>query len=292
MNDLFDSEILQPSTEFVALRDEPRNAHMKKLAQEMWKIFLAWADPNFPQQFACTVHPRFWEMYLGIRLLERRFQLVPKQSSCGPDFHILLNGKHIWIEATAPEDGIGNDAVAPIFELDGFIQVPEDKIILRFTNAIFEKIKKREEYIKKGVIDPSDAFVIAINGGGIKMNLFENKLPAIVKSVYPVGNFAVTIDKKTRKIVKESYQTRFQISKISGANVATNAFLDPNYFSVSGILYSNAALWDMPGTPGCEFLYIDNFVANIHLENGWLGIGNYCYKEENHLNIVAQHPCP
>lgn len=291
MNDLFQSETEEASAEFIALRDEPRNAQMKKLAQEMWEVFSPWADPNFPQQFSHNVHPRFWEMYLGIRLLERNFKLVPKKSSFGPDFHILLDQKNIWVEATAPEDGTGKDAVPSIYELDGTKPVPEDKIILRFTNAISAKIKKREEYIKKGVIDSDDAFVIALNGRGINMTLFEGPLPAIVRSVYPAGDYSITIDVNTLKPVREGYQTRHEISKVSGSPVLTNAFLNQDYSGVSGILYSNAAFWDMPVTPGCEFLYIDNSVANIHLEAKWLGIGKYCYKEENHLTIVVLSLC-
>ena len=74
---------------------------MKRLAQEMWQKFEAWADPNFPEQFSQHVRARFWEMYLGVRLLEKYFHLVPKKFSDCPDFHILLEGKHLWIEATA-----------------------------------------------------------------------------------------------------------------------------------------------------------------------------------------------
>ena len=291
MNNLFQSETAGASAEFIALRDEPRNEQMKKLAQEMWEVFSPWADPNFPQQFSQNVHPRFWEMYLGVRLLERNFALVPKKSSFGPDFHISLDGKSIWIEATAPEDGTGRDAVPSIDELDGTKPVPEDKIILRFANAISEKFRKREEYVKKGLIDSSDAFVIALNGRGINMTLFEGPLPAIVKSVYPAGDYSITIDVNTLKSVREGYQTRREISKVSGSTVLTNTFLNKEYAGVSGILYSNAALWDMPTMPGCEFLFIDNLMANIHLKPEWLGTGKYCYKEENHLTIVVLPKC-
>ena len=237
MNDLFESDVPQASAEFIALRDEPRNAQMKKLAQDMWQTFSPWADPDFPLQFSHNVHPRFWEMYLGIRLLERRFHLVQKKStSFGPDFQILLDGNKLWVEATAPEVGQGKDVVPSIYELDGSKPVPEDKIILRFTNAISEKIKKREEYINKGVIDSDDAFIIAINGRGINMTLFEGPLPTIVRSVYPAGDYSTTIDVNTLKPVREGYQTRTEIFKLSGSLVQTNAFLDPRYSGISGIL--------------------------------------------------------
>jgi len=291
MKDLFEYVVGKASAEFVALRDEPRNAQMKKLAQEMWQKFAIWADPNFPEQFSQHLHPRFWEMYLGVRLLENNFQLVPKKSSDGPDFHILLGGKNLWIEATAPESGLGNDAVPSIFEHDRFQQVPEDKIVLRFTNAIAGKLKKREQYIRTGIVRTNDAFVIALNGGGIQMTLLEGPMPAIIRSVYPVGDYAITIDVNTLKPVREGYQIRSEIIKLSGYPVRTDAFLDPSYCGVSGILYSNAAVWDMPTNPGCEFLYIDNSATNIHLGPEWLGIGKYCYKEENHLRVLVHSNC-
>jgi hypothetical protein len=291
MNDLFDFEITQASPDFVALRDDPHNAQMKKLAQEMWRAFSVWADPTFPQQFACNGHSRFWEMYLGICLIERNFQIVRKQSSHGPDLHITIDGINLWIEATAPEESVGIDAVPSIYEHKGYEPVPEDKIILRFTNAISEKIKKREDYIKKGVIGSNDAFVIALNGGRISMTLLEGPLPAIIGSVYPAGDYSVIFDVNKLEIIREGYKIRDHISKSSGSAVPTNSFLDPKYSCITGILYSNAALWDMPTKPGCELLYIDNSVANIHLKPNWLGIGKYCYLENHHLTIITQQPC-
>lgn len=291
MNDLFKHSTENASAEFIALRDEPRNSQMKKLVQEMWQIFSPWADPNFPKQFSYKLHPRFWEMYLGVQLLERGFNLVPKKSSGGPDFHIMLDGKNLWIEATAPEDGKGNDAVPSIYDINRFSPVPEDKIILRFTNAIAEKLKKKEEYINKGIINSNDAFVIALNGRGINMTILEGPLPAIVRSVYPIGDYSITIDVNTLKSVREGYQTKFEVIKQSGSHVRTDTFLDPNYSGISGILYSSAALWDMPTIPGCEFIYIDNFIATTHLNTAWLGIGKSCYKEENHLTMIVHSEC-
>jgi hypothetical protein len=291
MKNLFDFEMPQASPEYLALRDETYNTHLKNLAQEMWCIFSDWADSTFPQQFAYNVHPRFWEMYLGVRLLDLKFQLIPKQSSFGPDFHVVLDGKNLWIEATAPTEGSGNDAVPSLYEHSGIDPVPEDKIILRFTNAIAEKVKQREDYIQKEVVSRRDPYVIAVNGHGIGMNLLEGPQPNILKSVYPVGDYSFTIDVNTLETVRKGYQTRFQILKRSGAPVPTNAFLDPIYSGISGILYSNVALWAMPIIPGCEYLFIHNALADIPLEIGWLGTGKDCYKEGNNLTIVTHSKC-
>jgi hypothetical protein len=261
----------------------------------MWDTFSPFADPNFPQEFARNLHSRFWEMYLGLRLLGRGFSLIPKSSSLGPDFHIRIHGAHVWLEATAPSDGQGPDAVPSIFDLNGRSPVPEDKIILRFASSIAEKVARHKDYVEHGDIGASDAFVIALNGGGIGMTQFEGPLPAIVKSVYPAGDYVLTIavdatDIKASKIVREGYQVRPQVFKLSGAPVQTNSFLDPSFAGVSGILYSRAALWDMDPNPGCEMLYIDNSVTNAHLPTDWLGMGSYCHKEGNQLRIDVHPP--
>ena len=222
--------------------------------------------------------------------------MVRKRSAAGPDFHILYPDKHLWIEAVAPGEGEGKDAVPSIFEHDRFQQVPEDKIILRFTNGILTKIERREAYLETGEIGSKDAFVIAVNGHGIGMNLFDGSLPTIVKAVYARGDYAVTIawnptDINASKIIRAGYQPRLHIMKASKASVPTDLFLNPDNSGVSGILYSDAALWQLPTRPGSEFLYVDNSVAATRLRADWLGMGRYSFLDGDQFRIVAQ-PTP
>lgn len=291
MIDLFDPNISNLSEDYKALRDKPENIHMKKLSQDMWSIYSPWADPSFPTYFADNVHSRFWEMYLGVRLLEKKFQLIQKRTSEGPDFHILIDGKHLWIEAAAPKEGTGYDAVPIISEQRLCVPILEDNIILRFTQVIAEKGKKRDDYIQKGIVGPGDPYIIAINGRIPDMTHFGKPLPAIVKSVYPIGNYSETIELNTGRLILKGYQTRFKITKHSGSDVPTNSFLDPSNSGITGILYSDAALWDMPSNPGCEFIYIQNFLARSRLKARWFGTGSECYFKDNKLTFNSlNHP--
>ncbi len=291
MDDLFGPGIAQTSCYYRLLRDNPDCEDVKRLAAEMWHSCSRWLDPDFPQQFAIHVHERFWEMYLCSRLLEQGFELQPKGSSRGPDFHILLDGEHLWIEATAPTKGAGIDAVPSSCEQEGDKPIAKDKIILRFTSAISEKMRKRDQYIERGIVSPQDPFIIAVNGGGIDMVSFERSLPAIVKAVYPLGDYSVTFNLHTGQVVRQGYQIRCQVFKRSGGSVPTTAFCDRNYSGISGILYSSASLWDMPVIPGCEILFLHNPLANSPLKRGWFGIGTDCHRQGDRLMFVTHPRC-
>ena len=291
MAPLISSSIKSNNPEYVALRDYPRNASLREIAEELWRKFSPFADPYFPEYFAENIHTRFWEMYLAVCLLDKGMDLVPKGKSYGPDIHVKLDGQDLWIEAIAPSEGSGKDAVPLIEEKPKFEPIPEDKIILRFTNAVTEKLNKRLKYVDEGGISQNDPFVVAINGKGIQMTMFDGPLLAIIKAVYPVGDYQVTFDRETLEVVSEGYQTRFEIIKASGSPVPTNMFLDTANSGISGILYSGAALWDMPNQPGAELLYIHNSIASSSLSRNWLCSIQECYLKGNELFITPTPSC-
>jgi hypothetical protein len=285
MSDLFDFSGITPSPEYLALRDYPHYASMKLRAQEFWAIFEPFADSQFRAEFALHMHPRFWEMYLGAWLASNSAGLVPRRTAQGPDFHIVRNGQDIWVEATAPDDGSGADAVPSIYGR-GYDPVPQEKMVLRFTNAIAEKLVKHTHYTSEGIIGPNDPFVIAINGGGIPMTLFDEPMPAIIKSVYPFGQYSITFRADTLETLQQGFHRRNEVAKKSGSTVPTTLFLDAASKGVSGVLYSTATLWDLPPIPGHEFLYIHNLVATSPLEPNLFGIGRECVMQGDKLTIT------
>ena len=127
---LFDASIVSSRSDYIALRDHPRNAPLRQIADELWGRFFPYADPLFPHEFALHLHHRFWEMYLAVSLLENGLLLQPKRSSKGPDIHLKLALGDVWVEAVAPDEGQGPDAVPPLRDNASFGPVPEDKIIL------------------------------------------------------------------------------------------------------------------------------------------------------------------
>lgn len=269
------------------IRDNPRFHSIKSFCEDLWKHYEPYSDLRFKEEFSIQPYPRFWEMYLGAQLLGMGCNLKPRKSGVGPDLHFEFEGKNVWVEAVAPAEGEGPDAVPKLNEHSGYKPIPDEKIILRFTNAISKKIDQLRSYIDSGVVDPNDTFIVAINGGNIEMHFFnfDDPLPLVIKAVYPVGDYSVTIDVESSKVVNEGFQVRLEILKNSGSSVSTETFLDQNYSIISGILYSSVGLLDLPNNPGDEFLYIHNSKSTSRLPIGWMGKGKDCWKVDDHLTL-------
>ena len=130
-----------------------------------------------------------------------------------------------------------------------------------------------------------DAFLIAICGGIIQLLWFDAPLPAIVRALYPIGDHKVTIDTMKMEIIDEHYEARHEILKDSGSAVSTDTFLDPLYSRISGVLFSDVDITNIPSEPGREFLYIHNYHANVPMEKGWLKIGKDYWFQENQIHF-------
>ncbi len=287
MSNLFES-VQATDQKYLLVRDDPRFHEQRLFLESLWRVFSPFADPNFRSELAVQFHPRFWEMYLACTLIEIGFDLVPRMSAYGPDIQINLHNTRIWIEATAPDAGVGDDAVPGYSNLEDsiqFIRVPEEQMILRLTNSFYKKCQRYEEYVSSGLISKNDAFAIAINGFDIPHILGEDEIPYIVKSVLPFGNLTVTIDINERKPIDQLYQYRGHIQKKSGANVPTKAFQDPSYSFVAGVLYSTAELWNHPPTLGEDFLFVHNPTTSQGLDKDWISRGRSIWVEDNQLRF-------
>lgn len=285
MNDLFDNEIVSSHDTYLALRDDPRHAELRAYCNALWVEFQPYSDQDFAPQFALHTHRRFWEMYLGVALLNLGFNLQPRKSADGPDLHLLLEDRHVWIEATSPGEGVGMDSVPTLEEHSGFVPVPEAKVILRYTNAISEKKGRLDHYIDEGIVGSKDPFVIAINAARIQMSLLDGPMPAILKAVYPIGEHEVIIDKEKMEVTEERYATRRAIFKASGSPISTQSFIDPSYSGISGVLYGRRPIAVPSGEAGEEFLYVHNHVADNPMELEWLGEGKECWIENDHFRF-------
>jgi hypothetical protein len=290
MVNLFESITVEGAADpkFLLVRDNLRFHEQKLFLESLWQAFSPFADPKFRNELALQFHPRFWEMYLACTLLELGFDLVPRKSAYGPDIQINLNDKRMWVEATAPDAGIGDDAVPGYSNFEDsieFIRVPEEQMILRLTNSFYKKCQSYKKYITSGLISKNDVFVIAINGFDIPHILGEDEIPYIVKSVLPFGNLTVTIDTEEMKPIDQFYQYRSHIEKKSGANVPTKAFQDPTYSFVAGVLYSTAELWNHPPLLGEDFLFVHNPTTDKGLGADWISRGRNVWVEDNQLRF-------
>jgi len=247
------------------VRDNPERPEVRAFVDSLWSQYRDLADKHFRQDARNHFLERFWEMYLAVTLKERGFQLI-RVGGKGPEFFFLQNGHKVWVEAVAPRPGEGEDRV-PEVRYDGEVQdVPTEKIILRFTNALAEKRNKYNNMLQEQIIAPDDFYLLAINSRGIPHAPYHNTMPFFVQAFLPFGNLTALIDNKTGKIVKTSYQKRENVIKAKGSSVPTTAFLNPEFSFVSAVLHSGVDCANRPAILGDDFSILHNPTASHPFE--------------------------
>ena len=217
----------------------------REFAESLWRHFRRFADPHFLVEVRRDFHSRFWEMYLTCALEEFANQ-KGSTLSCpkpGPDILLERDGRRIWVEAVVATNGASgrqDSVVEPNPDEPG--KIPEEKLVLRYANAIAEKYQKYLRYLRAGVIHKDDAFVIAVNGAALsyKWTQLENDVPRFLKAVYPLGVYQLLLDRRTGEIIGRQNEPRFNIVKTNGANVGTTSFLEMRSRGITAILGSSA----------------------------------------------------
>lgn len=217
-------------------------------------------------------------MYLTCTLLENKLPVKLKTRAAGPDILIEHGKDKIWIEAIAPTSGSqDNPDQVPGLKFGVVTQVPGDQIILRYSSAISAKYEnKYYEYLNKGIISPSDSYVIAINSCNIEITtvLPNSEPPLIFKTVFPVGYRKITDDIKTKKRIWNGFEPRYSIKKATGVEIPTDLFLDQKYSKLSGILYSGVGVRKIYNRMGEDFVFIHNPLAGENaIAPGFLKVG-------------------
>ena len=229
------------------LRSNPEYQKIRDFIEEMWEEYLSYADSDFLQKArnndfqAC-----YWEMYLGCSLLRQNIQIEPrekrKERRCptdqGPDFRIVAPHP-FWLEAVAPGPGTGEDAV-PEAECGVVRDVPDDEVKLRLLQAIRDKAKQRLDFMRKGWIEPTDCYVVAVNLGKIS-HISDLAPPRLVRSVFGWGLPKVSMNANSGALSDWRYQFQPQVIKKSSATVSARIFLDdeqsdnPDYVGYEGL---------------------------------------------------------
>jgi hypothetical protein len=225
-------------------RDLPKLQWVRDFVNSLWERYEPYADPHFLKDARNHFLERFWEMYLAVALLNRGFKLH-RIGSEGPEFFMEFDGHRIWLEAIAPGPGTGNDKV-PEIGLGVAGEVPTEKILLRFTNALNEKRTKYLQAVQKGIVQPSDSYVLAVNSRGIPHAPYGGALPYFVQAFLPFGHPTLEIDVKTLEIGDSYFQHRDTVIRVSGAPVSTKAFLEPQFAFVSAVLHSTVDCANYP----------------------------------------------
>lgn len=206
--------------------------------EEMWKIYNKYAPKRFKEKMIFSkecFYQRWWEMYLGTKLLEYGLDISTNIGDKGPDFKVSINGEVYWIEAVAPELGQENSKdKLPEME-NGVYSLPREKFLLRISNAIDNKIKKFDRYLKNGLVKKEDKLIIAISTCNLSQygSLMDFPTLAIDSLVYNKGVLSINLITNEKKIKEQN-----GIIKHNGQKIETDIFKKINC-NISGIIYTN-----------------------------------------------------
>ncbi len=246
---------LNPSDkEFQHLIESPYLDEERRLLESLWEKYEPYADKQFRVEIASNFHQRFWEMYLSCTLMDLGIELSPKRKQKGPDVCAKVNNRWVWIEAIAPSGGDGPDAIfkpdLAVGEIHWFM-VPDEKIILRYIAAIIVKCNRYLTYLNDGVIKPGDPYIIALNGRRVPYSNLDDDVPYIVKVLL--------------------YEN--EIHKANDSIVSTGIFYNREYTGISGVLFSNSDLKNLPLRSGSEFVFVHNPMADNPMQKRWFSMG-------------------
>lgn len=233
---------------FCAATIEKRAEH-REWIEKLWKNFEPFADKDFLKETRTRAyHQRTWEMYLANIFLDKGFDLIPFKTSEHPDLGIKIENRTLWVEAIA-----GDRADVPIYKggYNGPIDVLDDPKVLRITSCLFEKKKKYDSYLEKGIVSPDDICVIAINGSDFDGGLSTERL--YMKALY--GFHAITYNFETKKSGNTS---RHELLKNNGAPVLVAPFMHESYQNISAVFYCGDHI------SGCPIESIGKNMAIIH----------------------------
>ena len=210
-------------------------------------------------------------MYLAVTLSERGLP-VTRHGNEGPEFFVPLGRRRLWIEAVAPGPGAGPDRVPePVFGHPIAVDVPVEKILLRFTNALSEKRARYAAALRKGIISRNDAYLLAINSQGIQHAPDGDSMPYFVQAFLPFGPLTVEVDVKTFEIASTFHAYRPAVRKVKGADVSTRSFLDSQDSFCSAVLHSAVDCANYPEVMGDDFAVLHNPQARHPIDRAIFG---------------------
>lgn len=260
--------------------EHERAALVRYQLERLWNTYRPYATKHFYDQFPLHTQDRFWEMYLAVSLIQRRLTLS-RLTDNAPDVGLTLDqGPQVWFEAVAPSPGVC-DAPDSVPRLEPMVgqgsiarQFPEEQILLRLTQAVRDKRRQRARQLRARIVGLPDAYVIAINVGGITEAWWGAQIPTILKALFPIGHMTVSFDLDSRVASKIGWSTRPQIAKSRGGTVPTTLFANPRGRGVSAVLYSTVHLGrlthDAPVAYGSDFVLVHNPFAAVPLPRGFL----------------------
>ncbi|MDC0294653.1 hypothetical protein OAK98_04580 [Mariniblastus sp.] len=266
---------------YIALKESAHESH-REFLEGLWQEFEPLADSGFIDLIARNFQQRFWEMYVACTLKKQGLSL--ESADEGPDLKVTNLELTTWVEAIAPNSGSGDDAVSSGV-IDGVAGVDEEGIILRLTGAIAEKHNKYLGYLKNGIVEETEPYVIAVNGYNIPTSETDDWPYYIMKAVYALGNQGGLINTESGEIEYEEIQRKPTITKSSGSSVSTNIFEDEAYKGISAIIYSRSNGGNGPIELGTDFKILINPIASNPIDTNWLEVGKTIIANKTHIKL-------
>lgn len=258
---------------YLNLRDVLHLNQYRDNIETLWKEYQPYADSNFQTDAMKNFHQRYWEMYLTCTLLRKGFELT-KVGNFGLEYYFSHQGRKIWIEAIAPNQGTGLDEV--FRHNDGNAHsVQTEQIILRFTHALLEKSRKIQADLEKSRISAEDLVILAINCANIPYAKYGAELPYFIKAFLPIGNLQIPINTRTMDSGKANHRYRPEINKSNGSQIRTDNLLNPEYSKIIGILHSGVDCVNQPKILGDDFILLNNPHANLNASNLFTWVEQY-----------------
>ena len=288
----FKGDRLDPAYSNTRDLDYPHVVATRVEAEVFWERYEPFADADFIEAFARNTEQRFWEMYLACALMDMGHELLPKRAvkQGGPDICFKSEGLRVWVEAIVP--GIGDsrnpDRIPDLRPGIGG-RVPVDQIVLRYAHALSTKLRRFEDYRKKGIIEPADACFIAVSGAGLGPGRGVGPgMPYIVRTVFPLGNQYATWSKETKNVVDSGYEISWSVPRASGNEVETGVFLLDGYSSISGVIFGPKGLANTPSLLGTNLITIHNPKASVPARHGLIPRGAEYWAEDTGENYTLR----
>lgn len=270
-------------------RNNPSRIDLLKYMERLWEKYRPYCgDSHFVSEFKDKFRARWWELFLANSILDGGFQLQ-KGSSEGPDICLDINGQKTWIEAISMDNGdIGKPDSVPEVTYGRVNTVPSDKILLRLTSGIETKKKKIQGYIRKGIVKPKDAVIIALNMSGVShadVSETDYDLPMGALICYGKAEsvMLVPLDPSRKDQIEVYNPDRLKLNKASGSEVNSAFFLNEENSFITGIITNLRIFTETEASPRC-LKYFDNPLAKAKIDFQKLDfLRNMYWVEDDHI---------
>jgi hypothetical protein len=246
------------------LRDDPNAVDLKQRIETLWYQYQPIAPKGLVKKAQHEFHQVWWEIYLGIGLMNLGFEVKPSPPHRkGPDIQLpFLEQKNIWVEAVAPNVGTTSDKI-PESVIDGVADFPKEQCLFRLATALESKAKIFHDYqtnLDSRIIKESDFSIIALSACALNQlgSLLEFPAPAPLSIFAGAGNLVLS-----SKQEKSFVEHREFLCKDSGSNVSMNFFENEQFNIISAVLYSFIDPLNAPDKPETTFqLFVNPNATN------------------------------